>query len=331
MRHTRLGRTGLSVSRLCLGTMTFGLQCDEAASRAILDRAAAGGITFLDTADVYPVGGGLETVGRTEEIVGPLARGPPPGLRGGHQVRRRDEPRGRGTAAPRASTSWMPSTARCAGCARTTWISTSSTISIPDTPIDETLRALDDVVRAGKARYVGCSNFHAYQVARALGRSEALGLARFDSVQPRYNLLFRQLERELLPLCREEGLGVIPYNPLAGGFLSGKHRRDAGPTAGTRFTLGNAAERYQDRYWHEREFETVEALRPLAAEAGMPLARLAVAWMLAEPVITSPIVGASRPDQLDDVLPATEKPLDAALKARLDEMTREYRWGDDPR
>jgi aryl-alcohol dehydrogenase (NADP+) len=178
---------------------------------------------------------------------------------------------------------------------------------------------------------VGCSNFHAYQVARALGRSEALDLARFDSVQPRYNLLFRQIERELLPLSREEGVGVIPYNPLAGGLLSGKHRRDAGPTAGTRFTLGNAAERYQDRYWHEREFETVEALRPLAAAAGMPLARLAVAWMLAEPVITSPIVGASRPEQLDDVLPATEKPLDAALKARLDEMTREYRWGDDPR
>jgi aryl-alcohol dehydrogenase (NADP+) len=201
----------------------------------------------------------------------------------------------------------------------------------PHTPIDETLRALDDVVRAGKARYVGCSNFHAYQVARALGRSEALGLARFDSVQPRYNLLFRQIERELLPLSREEGLGVIPYNPLAGGLLSGKHRRDAGPTAGTRFTLGNAAERYQDRYWHEREFETVEAFRPLAAQAGMPLARLAVAWMLAEAAITSPIVGASRPEQLDDVLPATEKPLDAALKARLDEMTREYRWGDDPR
>jgi aryl-alcohol dehydrogenase (NADP+) len=199
------------------------------------------------------------------------------------------------------------------------------------TPIDESLRALDDVVRAGKARYVACSNFHAYQVARALGRSEALNLTRFDSVQPRYNLLFRQVERELLPLCREEGIGVIPYNPLAGGFLSGKHHRDAGPTAGTRFTLGNAAERYQDRYWHEREFETVEALRPLAAEAGMPLARLAVAWMLAEPAITSPIVGASRPDQLDDVLPATEKPLDAALKARLDEMTREYRRGDDPR
>jgi aryl-alcohol dehydrogenase (NADP+) len=201
----------------------------------------------------------------------------------------------------------------------------------PETPIDESLRALDDVVRAGKARYVGCSNFPAYQVARALGRSEVLGVARFDSAQPRYNLLFRQIERDLLPLCREEGIGVIPYNPLAGGLLSGKHRRASGPTPGTRFTLGNAAERYQDRYWHEREFDTVEALRPLAAEAGLSLASLALAWVLAEPAITAPIVGASRPDQLDDAVAATEKPLDAALKARLDEITLEYRWGDDPR
>ena len=330
MRHTRLGRTGLSVSRLCLGTMTFGLQCDEAASRAILDRAAAGGITFLDTADVYPVGGGLETVGRTEEIVGRWLEG-----------RRHDfvlatkcvgamsaRPCDRGASRKHILDAIDGSLRRL----RTDYVDLYQLHHWDaQTPIDESLRALDDVVRAGKARYVGCSNFHAYQVARALGRSETLNLTRFDSVQPRYNLLFRQIERELLPLCREEGIGVIPYNPLAGGFLSGKHRRDAGPTAGTRFTLGNAAERYQDRYWHEREFETVEALRPLAAEAGMPLARLAVAWMLAEPAITSPIVGASRPEQLDDVLPATEKPLDASLKARLDEMTREYRWGDDPR
>jgi aryl-alcohol dehydrogenase (NADP+) len=330
MRHTRLGRTGLSVSRLCLGTMTFGLQCDEAASRAILDRAAAGGITFLDTADVYPVGGGLETVGRTEEIVGPWLEG-----------RRQDFVVATKCVAAMSARPWDRGASRkhildaIDGSLRRLRTDYVDLYQLhhwdAQTPIDESLRALDDVVRAGKARYVGCSNFHAYQVARALGRSETLNLTRFDSIQPRYNLLFRQIERELLPLCREEGIGVIPYNPLAGGFLSGKHRRDAGPTAGTRFTLGNAAERYQDRYWHEREFETVEALRPLAAEAGMPLARLAVAWMLAEPVITSPIVGASRPEQLDDVLPATEKPLDAALKARLDELTREYRGGDDPR
>jgi aryl-alcohol dehydrogenase (NADP+) len=158
-----------------------------------------------------------------------------------------------------------------------------------------------------------------------------LGLARFDSVQPRYNLLFRQIERELLPLCQEEGVGVIPYNPLAGGLLSGKHRQEAGPTAGTRFTLGSAARRYQERYWREREFATVEALRPLAADAGMSMVQLAVAWVLAHPAITAPIIGASRPEQLDDVLAAADKELPPDLKTRLDELTLEYRFGDDPR
>ena len=330
MRHVRLGRTGLPVSRLCLGTMTFGLQCDEPASAAIMDRAAAGGITFFDTADVYPVGGGPETVGRTEEIVGRWLA-----------PRRHDiviatkcsgamsgRPWDRGTSRKHVLDAIEGSLRRL----RTDYVDLYQ-LHHPDpaTPIDETLRALDDVVRAGKARYVGCSNFPAYKVARALGRSEVLGVCRFDSVQPRYNLLFRQIERELLPLCREEGIGVIPYNPIAGGLLSGKHRREAGPTAGTRFTLGNAAERYQDRYWHEREFATVDALRPLAQEAGLPLAGLAVAWTLAHPAITSAIIGASRPEQLDDLLAAVEKPISADLKARLDELTLEYRWGDDPR
>jgi aryl-alcohol dehydrogenase (NADP+) len=330
MRHVRLGRTGLSVSRLCLGTMTFGLQCDEPTSVAILDRAAAGGITFLDTSDVYPLGGGLDTVGRTEEILGRWLA-----------PRRHDfvvatkcfgamsaRPWDRGLSRKHILDAIEGSLRRL----RTDYVDLYQ-LHHPDaeTPMDETLRALDDVVRAGKARYVGCSNYFAYQVARALGRSEVLGVARFDSVQPRYNLLFRQTERELLPLCQEEGIGVIPYNPLAGGFLSGKHRREAGPTAGTRFTLGRAAARYQERYWREREFATVEALRPLAAEAGMPLARLAVAWTLAHPAITAPIIGASRPEQLDDILPATEKGLDGDLKSRLDELTQEYRWGDDIR
>ena len=330
MRHVRLGRTGLSVSRLCLGTMTFGLQCDEPASVAILDRAASGGITFLDTADVYPLGGSLETVGRTEEVLGRWL-GP----------RRHDfviatkcfgamsaRPWDRGSSRKHILDAIEGSLRRL----RTDYVDLYQ-LHHPDagTPLDETLRALDDIVRGGKARYVGCSNFLAYQVARALGKSETLGLARFDSVQPRYNLLFRQIERELLPLCQEEGLGVIPYNPLAGGFLSGKHRRETGPTAGTRFTLGSAAGRYQDRYWREREFATVEALRPLAAEAGMSLVQIALAWVLAHPAVTAPIVGASRPEQLDDVLPAADKAIGADLKARLDELTREYRWGDDPR
>jgi aryl-alcohol dehydrogenase-like predicted oxidoreductase len=132
-------------------------------------------------------------------------------------------------------------------------------------------------------------------------------------------------------LCLDEGIGVIPYNPIAGGLLSGKHRRERGPTAGTRFTLGTAAKRYQERYWHEREFETVEALRGLAAEAGMSMVQLAVAWVLANPVVTSPIVGASRPEQLDDAAAAVGKTLDPALKARLDALTADYRLGDDIR
>jgi len=330
MRHVRLGRTGLLVSPLCLGTMTFGLQCDEAVSRAILDRAAAGGITFLDTSDVYPLGGSRETVGRTEEILGRWL-GP----------RRHDfvvatkcfgatseRPWDRGNSRKHILDAIEGSLRRL----RTDYVDLYQLHHPdPDTPIDESLGALDQVVRDGKARYVGCSNFAAYQVARAIGRSEVRGLARFDSVQPRYNLLFRQTERELLPLCREEGLGVIPYNPLAGGLLSGKHRREAGPTAGTRFTLGSAAARYQERYWHAREFETVEMLRPLAAEAGFSLARMAIAWVLAHPAVTAPIVGASRPDQLDDALAAVDKPLDGALKARLDELTLDYRRGDDIR
>ena len=330
MRHVQLGRTGLPVSRLCLGTMTFGLQCDEPASFAILDRAAAGGISFLDTADVYPLGGTRETVGRTEEILGLWLRG-----------RRHDfvlatkcsgatsaRPWDRGASRKHILDAIDDSLRRLG----TDYVDLYQ-IHHPDaaTPMDETLRALDDVVRAGKARYLGCSNYQAYQVARAIGRSETLALARFDSIQPRYNLLFRQIEREILPMSREEGMGVIPYNPLAGGLLSGKHRRDAGPTAGTRFTLGTAARRYQERYWREREFATVEALRPLAAEAGMSMVQLAVAWVLAHPAITAPIVGASRAEQLDDVLAAADKELPSDLKTRLDELTLEYRFGDDPR
>jgi aryl-alcohol dehydrogenase (NADP+) len=330
VQHVALGRTGLPVSRLCLGTMTFGLQCDEPASVAILNRAAEGGITFIDTSDVYPLGGTADTVGRTEEILGRWLRG-----------RRHDfivATKCFGATGPRR---WDRGLSRKhvldaidASLRRlqTDYVDLyQAHHPDPDTPLDETLRAFDDVVQAGKARYVGCSNYPAWQTARALGRSDVLGLARFDTVQPRYNLLFRQIERELLPLCAEERLAVIPYNPIAGGLLSGKHRRETGPTAGTRFTLGTAAQRYQERYWHAREFDTIEALRGLAGEAGMSMVQLAVAWVLAHPAITAPIVGASRPEQLDDVLAAAGKTLDRALKTRLDELTADYRLGDDIR
>jgi aryl-alcohol dehydrogenase-like predicted oxidoreductase len=330
MHHVRLGRTGLLVSQLCLGTMTFGLQCDEETSGAILDRAAEGGITFIDTADVYPLGGGLPTVGRTEEIVGRWLRG------------KRDrfvvatKCFGRTGPAP-----WEQGNSRqhiLAAVEDSLRRLGTDHIDLyqlhgpdPGTPIDETLEALDDLVHSGKVRYVGCSNFLSYQVARALGRSEARSLVRFDSVQPRYNLLFRQIERELLPLCAEEGVGVIPYNPIAGGLLSGKHVPGAPPTEGTRFTLGNAAGNYQDRYWHEREFATVEELRKIAEREGVSLVTLSIAWTLANPIVTAPIVGASQPGQLDATLAATEFAMPTALKAELDELTRSYRRGDAAR
>jgi aryl-alcohol dehydrogenase-like predicted oxidoreductase len=332
MQYTRLGRTGLPVSRLCLGTMTFGFQCDEATSFAIMDRAFEGGITFFDTADVYPIGAPPGAQGRTEEIIGRWL------ARTGNRSRIILATKCFGRVGPAR---WDQGNSRKhildavdASLRRlgTDYIDLYQLHGPdPQTPIDETLKALDDLVRWGKVRYIGCSNFLAYQVARAIGRSEVLGVARFDSVQPRYNLLFREIERELLPLCAEEGIGVIPYNPLAGGLLTGKHNPETGPEEGSRFTLGTAAQRYQERYWHDRMFQTVEQLRPIAAEAGMSLAQMAVAWVMANPVITAPIIGASRPEQLTDTLAAAETPLPPELKQRLDDLTLEYRRGDSAR
>ena len=185
-------------------------------------------------------------------------------------------------------------------------------------------------MRSGKVRYVGCSNFLAYQLARSIGRAEVLGTTNFVSVQPRYNLLFRENERELLPLCAEEGIAVIPYNPLAGGFLSGKHQPGA-PTEGGRFTLGCAAGRYQERYWNDRMFKTIDELRPIAEAAGVSMATMAMQWVLANPVITSPIIGASRPEQLADSVAAVDAPLDPDVKAQLDQLTHEFRFGDNAR
>ena len=330
MQYVRLGGTGLQVSRICLGTMTFGLQVDEERSREILDDAADKGVTFLDVADVYPLGGDLTTVGRTEEIVGRWLGG-----------RRDDYVVATKCFGPMGSRPWQAGSSRrhimdaIDGSLRrlqTDFVDLYQ-LHFDDrtVPLDETLSALDDLVRAGKVRYIGCSNFLAYRVARAIGRSETLGLARFVSVQPRYNLVFREFERELFPLCLDEGIGVIPYNPIAGGLLSGKHDRSAPPEEGTRFTLGNAGRVYQDRYWHNRVFDTVDELAKLADEAGLGMPTMAVAWVLRNPAITAAIVGASRREQLDDTIAAVDVPLDDDLAQRLDELTAEYRRGDAPR
>jgi aryl-alcohol dehydrogenase (NADP+) len=330
MEHTRLGRTGLQVSRLCLGTMTFGLQCDEPTSVAIMDHAAEAGIDFLDTSDAYPLGGDLSTRGRTEEIVGRWLHG------------RRDRfivatkcfsPQGpapfdAGNSRKHIMSAVDASLRRL----QTDYIDLYQLHGYDhDTPIDETLGALDDLVHAGKVRYIGVSNFLTYQLVRAVGRTETLGLARVDCVQPRYNLLFRQIEREMLPYCGEDGIGVIPYNPIAGGLLSGKHKRTSPPPEGSRFTLGNAAQNYQDRYWHDREFDTVDELNQLARQAGVDLVTLSVAWVLAHPAVSSPIIGASRPGQLDASIAGLDYQIDPELKQRLDDLTHDYRMGDAPR
>lgn len=330
MDHIRFGRSGLSVSRLCLGTMTFGFQCDEARSHAILDAAAEGGIDFIDTADVYPLGGGKDRVGRTEEIVGEWLKGKRHdfvlatkcvGAMGPH-------PWDQGMSRKHILDSIDASLRRL----KTDYVDLYQLHSYdPNTPLDEALEALDTVVRHGKARYVGVSNWLAFRLARAIGRTELKNLVPVSSVQPRYNLLFRPFERDLLPLCREEGVAVIPYNPLAGGLLTGKHRNTKTPPEGGRFTLGEAAANYQNRYWHDREFDTIEQLAGIADEAGMSMTSMALAWVLANPAITSPIVGASRPEQLTDSLKAVENPLSPELKAKLDEATLAWRAVDAER
>ncbi len=310
--------------------MTFGLQIDEAASVSVLDKAADGGVTFLDTADAYPLGGGVDLAGTTEAILGRWLKGRRHHFVVATKVFGRTGPQAWDAGNSRRHV--MDAIDASLRRLDTDYIDLYQLhADDPETPIDETLHALDDVVRAGKVRYIGCSNFLAYRLARALGRSEALGLARFDSVQPRYNLLFREFERELFPLCLEEGIGVIPYNPLAGGMLSGKHARGQPPAEGTRFTISNAGAMYQERYWHQREFDAVDAFGEIAKRAGLKPATLAVAWVLTQPAVTAPILGASRPDQLDDTLAAVDVKLEDDMLHELDELTREFRRGDAAR
>jgi aryl-alcohol dehydrogenase-like predicted oxidoreductase len=334
VQYRKFGRTGLTVSRLCLGTMTFGLQSEEKVSRSIIDRAADAGVNFIDTADVYPLGSTLDLAGRTEEIVGRWLKDAP--------ARRGDFILATKAVGKMGEKPWQQGASRKhlldAIDASLTRLNTDYVdlyqlhMDDAETPLDETLEALDVIVRHGKARYIGVSNFLAYRLATALGRSDFLRVARFVSVQPRYNLLFRQIERELLPLASEQQLAVIPYNPLAGGLLTGKHRHDATPSEG-RFTatVGRAGEMYQTRYWHEREFQTIEKLKGIVAKTGESLTKTSLAWVLANPAVTSAIIGASKPEQLIDTLAAVDLVLDPELKATLDDATVEYRCGDAAR
>jgi aryl-alcohol dehydrogenase-like predicted oxidoreductase len=315
METTNLGRTGLRVSRVCLGTMTFAAQCDEPTSHAIMDAADDLGVTFVDTADVYPVPVSLETVGRTEEIVGRWLRG------------KRDRfvlatkchmpmgpgPNDRGNSRAHVIRALDASLRRL----QTDYIDLYQIHRWDDaTPIEETLRTLDDLRRAGKIRYAGASNLAAWQLMSALWTSDARDLVRFDSVQPRYNVLFRAIESELVPACIANGVAIIVYNPLAGGMLTAKYRSGAAPREGTRFGFGGASgDLYRTRYWQDATLDVVTRLADDVASRGKSLTHVALRWTLERPGITCAIVGATSAAQLRDSLGGLAVELDDADRA----------------
>ena len=328
MKIKRLGRTGLKVTEVCLGTMTFGYQCDEQTSFEIMDQAAESGVNFIDTADVYPVPVSLETAGRTEEIIGKWLAG------------KRDD-----FVLATKCRMQMGSGANDAGLSRKHVLAAIDAslrrlktdyvdlyqVHSPDleTPIDETLGALDWIVQSGKARYIGCSNFQAWQLSKALWVSDRLRLARFDSVQPRYNILFREIEHELFPLCEDQGVGIIVYNPLAGGFLTGKHRSNAPPADNTRFAVAGGL--YLDRYWNEKSFDAVERLRAFFEGRGKSLTHVALAWVLKQRAVTSAIAGATSAGQLRDTLGGVDLELDQEEMEQCNNVWYELPRARDPR
>ena len=332
MRMNKLGRTGLFVSELCLGTMTFGggegmwgqignLQQNEA--DALLGRALEAGINFIDTADVYS--GGL-----SEEITGRALR---------NLKVRRDEvvvatkvfgPTGGGANSRGLSRAHIIDGVKAS--LKRMGLDHIDLYQLhgfdPATPMEETLRALDILVQHGHVRYVGASNWAAWQVAKALGMSERLGLARFESLQAYYTLAGRDLEREIVPMLLSEGVGLMVWSPLAGGLLAGKVDRDTAAGAGTRranfdFPPVNRG----------RAFDCIDAMRPLAERHGVSVARIALAWLLHQPAVTSVIVGAKRIEQLDDNIGACGVALTAEDLAALDAVSAleaEYpRWMQD--
>ena len=312
MNIKQMGRTGLKVSEVCLGTMTFGNQADQETSFAIMDAADEAGVQFFDTADVYPLGGDPGTQGRTEEIVGNWLK-----ERGARErIVLATKCRGAMGSGPNdEGLSRKHIMSACDASLRrlqTDYIDLYQVHSPdPTTPIEETLRALDDLVHAGKVRYIGCSNYLAWQLAEALWTSDKLGLARFDCDQPRYNILFRMIEDEIVPLCRSQGVGIIAYNPLAGGMLTGRYRERREYENNQRFGLKNSGELYRKRYWKDAVFEEVERLGEFFEARGKSLTHVALAWVLQQPGITSAILGASRPEQLRDSLKGVDMTLDA--------------------
>jgi aryl-alcohol dehydrogenase-like predicted oxidoreductase len=312
MKFTRMGQTGAHVSRLCLGCMSFGRTLadwtiSEEASQAIVSKAVEAGINFFDTADAYGRGESEEILGaalkrlgvRREEAViatkvyGPMGAGPNmSGLSRKHIRQAIDD------SLRRLGVDYID----------------LYQIHRFDyaTPIEETIAALDEAVRAGKVLYLGASSMFAYQFAKYLLRAEQAGRARFAMMQNHYNLLYREEEREMVPLCLEEGVGLLPWAPLAAGRLAGSRE------AGTQRSASTAVGGGRNRYNRPEDQAVVDALRALADERGETPAQVAIAWLLAKPAVTAPIIGVTKLHQLDDPVRAVETPLSAEEVARLD-------------
>ena len=312
MEYTKLGRTGLDVSRICLGCMSFGQpergnhpwSLGEDAAVPIIRQALEAGINFFDTANVYSDGSSEEIVGR---VLGQHARRDEIVLATKVHGRMHEGPNGAGLSR-KAVLAEVDNSLRRLG---TDYVDLYQIHRFdPSTPVEETMEALDDVVRAGKARYVGASSMYAWQFAKMLRASERGGWARFVSMQDHYNLLYREEEREVLPLCADEGVGVIPWSPLARGRLT----RDWDAT-----TARSETDEFGKRLYRESDHSIVQAVATVAEKRHVKRAQVSLAWLLSKPVISAPIVGVTKPEQLDDAVAALSLELSPEEVEQLEE------------
>lgn len=313
MDYVNLGSTGLKVSRICLGTMTYGSKkwrewvLEEEESRPFIRRALELGINFFDTADMYSLGASEEVVGRALKDLGPPRDRVVIATKVFNPMG--DDPNQKGLSRKHIMHAIDDSLRRLG----TDYVDLYQIHRFDyETPIEETVTALHDVVKAGKARYIGGSSMYAWQFAKMLHIADARGLTRFVSMQNHYNLIYREEEREMNPLCRDQGIGIIPWSPLARGFLAGNRKpKDYGETI-----RAKTDDYAQKMYYQPSDFTVVERLTEIARKLGVSNAQVALAWMLAQPGITAPIVGASKMQHLDDAVAALRLKLSAEnLKA----------------
>lgn len=318
MEYRYLGRTGLKVSAICLGTMQFGWTADKTMANAIMDKAVEWGCNFFDTADIYSRWADGNNGGVSEAIIGEWLR--TRSLRRDQiilatKVRGQmgDGPNDQGLSRHHILTEVENSLRRL----QTDYIDLYQMHWFDEhTLLDETLRALDDLVRSGKVRYIGVSNFPAWLLTKSLWVSDVRNLVRFESLQPKYSLVYRaEFERELMPLCADQGVGVIPYSPLAAGFLTGKYRRDS------KLPGSKRADGVKKLYMNEQGFATLDQCEAIAQAYDATIAQVAIAWMLANPVISSAIIGANNLDQLTDSMGGVNVKLTFEEKASLDDIT----------